>query len=183
MNIQERLRNAKNKMTEAQQNQQRLIEIAKIDETAWLKLYFGKSFKDTGVVLITPVRYGFETTNSSYRFDAAVERLFAEFFKRDLVQEVSTTDIPWKILIPKVYNTITIELDALNMDISMYLPGNINEFQINQLKNFQDKVNAYKENGIPYKIKIGGRTDTIQSIDELLEKYYNIDKTNSLKLK
>ena len=150
---------------------------------SWYKLY-EKKYASAGVGFIMPDKYEIETTQTSYRHDYAASELFLRYYNKNLSYEAERSGLTWYMMMPKVYNTIAFHLvSPYNMnEILMFLPEEINDYQINILKQIGKEVEEYNKEA-PLKIHFNACIDPeidekteFENIDEMIEHFYGKER-------
>ena len=152
---------------------------AKQNVLSWYKAY-GDKYEPAGVGFIMPDKYEIETVTSSYRHDQAAGNLFYKYYNKNMSFEAEKYDMPWYMMMPKKYNTVAFHLvSPYNMgEILMFLPEQINEYQISILKKIGEEVAEYNKDSklkVKFNSCIDPEIDTkteFNNIDEMLEHFY-----------
>ena len=188
MDVKQKLKNyyyeKKEQYEEKKKKEEELENQARYNVYSWYKLYENNS-RAAGVGFIMPETMEIYTSKSSYKHDSAAQVLFSRHYNKDLSVEEKDEDIPWFNLIPKYYNTICFELvspySPAGPNMVIFLPDKINEFQKEMLYKIQNEMDYYNES-IKLKVKYhaGYKDDEadFDRIDDILDRYYNIDKIN-----
>ena len=182
--LKEYYNNQKIKLEEKKKQKEELKEQANYNVYSWYKFY-GNNSNACGVGFIMPNEFEIYTSTSTYRHDAAAQNLFYKYYNLDLSKEESEEKIPWFNLLPKYYNIICFELvspySSAGPNMLIFLPDKINEFQKEMLYKIQNEMDYYNETiklKVKYHAGYKNDEDDFDRIDDILDRYYNLDRKN-----
>lgn len=145
---------------------------------------FDSSDRETGLGFITENNFHIVSTRERCGEEITLPALFMTMFNESIETVMkSKKSENWEQFIPTDYNTVIIALYPIfkALDISLYLPENINEYQrqvLTQIGKDVDLVNeTYANKSLikMYDVRIGDDRYRFKTIDELFAKIYDCE--------